>query len=89
MTLKSRFPSTETGLSPSVTTLYNRGRLAKLDLSDGKSLYTKLVVIKTFAWFKLKFIYNLRRGMMSMAKHFPPVSYGCGSLLLFLTVIMS
>ncbi|XP_043719904.1 ubiquinone biosynthesis monooxygenase COQ6, mitochondrial isoform X1 [Telopea speciosissima] len=44
MTLESRSPSTETGFSPSATTLHNCGCLAKLDLSDGKSLYAKLVV---------------------------------------------
>lgn len=36
--------------SSSTEALYVKGRLAKLELSDGSSLYAKLVVIKFLCW---------------------------------------
>lgn len=44
MDLMSRTPAKELDGTSAGTTLDNRGSLAKLDLSDGNSIYAKLVV---------------------------------------------
>lgn len=55
--------SSLTGLGevPSATELFMRGRLAKLELSDGNNVYAKLVVgvLDRFARFELKPFLNL------------------------------
>lgn len=54
--------SSLTGLGevPSTTDLFMRGRLAKLELSDGNNVYAKLVVgVSQFARFERKPFLNL------------------------------
>lgn len=61
--------SSLTGLGevPSATELFMRGRLAKLELSDGNNVYAKLVVgvLDGFARFELKPFLNLIKLRMS------------------------
>ena len=71
------------GVNSTSSGLNERGNLAKLDLSDGNSLYAKLVVRITFERVVLPFkIYNTEMSVMNL--HISSLSYRLASNFILL-----